>query len=96
MQAAARAIDVRMTCVRIALVLALGSSGASAQPSWLPVDLGTLDSGSGWASHVNESGQAVGFSGGAYDRAFLWTAAGGMIDLGTLGGLTSIAFMMGM
>jgi probable HAF family extracellular repeat protein len=45
---------------------------------------------------VNANGQVVGYSnyvaGNPARHAFLWTAAGGMIDLGTLGGSHSQAF----
>jgi probable HAF family extracellular repeat protein len=61
------------------------------------VDLGTLG-GSTSAVHesgqvVNESGQVVGYSETAsgQQHAFLWTQAGGMVDLGTLGGSRSVA-----
>ena len=44
---------------------------------------------------MNASGQVIGYSyaaNGMDSRAFSWTAAGGMIDLGTLGGTSSYAF----
>ena len=48
------------------------------------VDLGTLSGADqSQASAVNNHGQVVGDSGG---HAFSWTAAGGMVNLGTLGG----------
>jgi probable HAF family extracellular repeat protein len=70
------------------------------------IDLGTLSRRHGEAHAVNEAGQVVGFIytdlGGSSIpstprasesdvRAFSWTAAGGMIDLGTLGGTFSSA-----
>ena len=53
-----------------------------------PIDLGTLGGTDSYAIAVNESGQVVGVSqaAGGAEHAFSWTAAGGMIDLGTLGG----------
>jgi probable HAF family extracellular repeat protein len=64
------------------------------------IDLGTLG-GSGSSLDfkyplgvVNDSGQIVGsssISGDAESHAFSWTATGGMIDLGTLGGIASSA-----
>ena len=43
---------------------------------------------------VNNLGQVVGYAntvGDAEEHAFLWTQAGGMVDLGTLGGTGSLA-----
>jgi probable HAF family extracellular repeat protein len=57
------------------------------------VDLGTLG-GDTNALAVNDSGRAVGYSYTAADAAyhdFSWTATGGMVDLGTLGGSRSTA-----
>jgi probable HAF family extracellular repeat protein len=49
------------------------------------VDLGTLGADSSPAFAVNANGQVVGTSG----HAFSWTQAGGMVDLGTLGGAST-------
>jgi probable HAF family extracellular repeat protein len=56
------------------------------------IDLGTLGGSFSQARAVNAGGQVVGDSqtaGDAERHAFSWTATGGMIDLGTLGGTTS-------
>ena len=66
-------------------------------------DLGTLGAGFAGsdASAVNDWGQIVGLSSvspnpwldlGLPRHAFLWTKRGGMVDLGTLGGIYSIAY----
>lgn len=54
---------------------------------------GGLSSEFSAALGVNNAGQVVGLSGTetAY-HAFLWTQSGGMVDLGTLGGTTSVAY----
>jgi probable HAF family extracellular repeat protein len=52
-------------------------------------DLGTLGGNSSWALGVSADGSVVvGYAQNAagHERAFRWTAAGGMQDLGTLGG----------
>ncbi len=55
-------------------------------------DLGTLPgSASSRASAINARGDVVGGSTGGVEHAFLWTARGGFVDLGTLGGLLSHA-----
>src|ERR1044071_5442641 len=62
------------------------------------VDLGTLKGGVySRATGINASGQVVGFSSTKPDnssanRAFVWNASTGMIDIGTLGGLAAQAF----
>ena len=55
------------------------------------VDLGTLGGAYSQAVAVNDNGQVVGSSRLAERRAhaFSWTAAGGMVDLGTLGGFSA-------
>ena len=61
-------------------------------------DLGFLKAGGNFsrANDINASGQVVGFSSSTRDgeksRAFLWTAATGMIDIGTLGGAFAQAY----
>lgn len=65
------------------------------------IDLGALDNGNFFrntsrANGINSSGQVVGFSGpildGSNSRAFLWSQATGMFDIGTLGGAYAQAF----
>jgi probable HAF family extracellular repeat protein len=56
-----------------------------------PVNLGTLGGSTSVANAVNDNGQVVGQSqiaNGTY-HPFSWTAAGGMVDLGSLGGSSS-------
>ena len=88
----------RWLCVtrasQFVLILSAILFTARAATSAPVVDLGTLG-GTFFpftqAVAVNDSGQVVGVSypaGGAHLHAFSWTAAGGMIDLGTLGGTT--------
>ena len=60
----------------------------------MPIDLGALGGTISYTAAVNESGQVVGDSftaGNAGLHAFSWTADGGMVDLGTLGGPASVA-----
>jgi len=63
-----------------------------AQNRYNVTDLGTLG-GNTYANAINSRGDVAGNSATAdgNDHAFLWTAAGGMQDLGTLGGLVSTA-----
>ena len=65
------------------------------------IDLGALDDGNRFPKHsrangINSKGQVVGFSGLKFDgdnsRAFIWTKAMGMVDIGTLGGAYAQAF----
>jgi probable HAF family extracellular repeat protein len=76
-----------------AAFLAVGGAAGTSQPRI--VDLGVLDDSvqpMGAAVDVNEAGQVVGNVRMAGDaHAFSWTAAAGMIDLGTLGGSSSAA-----
>jgi len=57
--------------------------------------LGTLQGSTGdaWAYAVNDADTVVGGSttNGGTEHAFMWTAGGGMVDLGTLGGADSWA-----
>ena len=66
------------------------------------LDLGTLGGRDSQAADVNDDGQVVGWSYAVgstvscppdpcIHHAFLWTATGGMVSLGTLGGLNSAA-----
>src|SRR5438094_286512 len=66
------------------------------------IDLGTLGGMNSLAEAVNDRGQVVGWSDTPADtgvvvaccsvsRAFSWTQAGGVLDLGTLGGSSSTA-----
>src|SRR5262249_41372669 len=61
-----------------------------AQGVWGPSDLGTLG-GSTSPYAINNAGQVVGqsYTANYSAHAFLWTAAGGMVDLGTLAGGSS-------
>ena len=74
--------------VRCAIVVAmlLVVRGAHAQPAWVHTDMGTLGGTYSEAFGIDDAAQVVGqsttASGAAH--AFLWTAAGGMLDLGTL------------
>jgi uncharacterized delta-60 repeat protein len=83
--------------VVVGMLLATPMGGAVApETGFIAFDLGTLDGfdAESLANSVNDSGQVVGYSrlsrSGA-THAFLWTRAGGMIDLGTLGGSRSEA-----
>src|SRR5204863_233295 len=59
---------------------------------FIPIDLGTLGGRGSFAVAVNASGEVVGASNtgvGAPSHTFLWTPAGGMIDLGVPPGAVS-------
>ncbi len=75
------------TGISLTLLVALTAT-AHAQSAWVPTDLGTLGGSNSFAYGTNDAGQVVGVSSMANgdNHAFLWTAAGGMVDLGTLGG----------
>ena len=66
----------------LAAALALACTGA-AHAAYRAIDVGP-----GWGFDVNSTGVVVGQSA---DHAFVWTAAGGQHDLGTLGGIRSAA-----
>ena len=78
-------------------VFVLVPGSARGQTDWHPTDLGKLGTSSNQSSYgkdLNDAGVVVGFSHvdtkllspPSYDdHAFLWSAGGGMIDLGTLG-----------
>jgi len=73
-----------------------GDAGPSDRIFFVPIDLGTLGGANvsfSTPAAVNVSGQVVGLSLMPQDRfrAFSWTPAGGMINLGTLGGTYSDA-----
>ena len=75
-----------------AAALLLGLSAATAHAGWTITDIGTLSPNSAQtfsaATGLNDLGQAVGVSltpGGA-QHAFVWSAQGGMVDLGDLPG----------
>lgn len=75
-----------------AAALLLGLSAATAHAGWTITDLGTLSPNSAQtfsaATALNDLGQVVGVSltpGGA-QHAFVWSAQGGMVDLGDLPG----------
>jgi len=70
------------------LGVVLGASALPASAAVTATDLGTLGCTSSSAAAVLDSGQVVGQSclADGTSRVFSWTAAGGMIDLGTLGG----------
>src|SRR4051812_13592793 len=94
---AMRTITSRTTGITVALAICTllvstvaGVSPAAAAPAG-PIDLGTLPGGccSSSARAINDDGMIVGTSGREGDlffRAFAWTAASGMVDVGTLGG----------
>src|SRR5439155_1354085 len=82
----------RLVLILLLTVLSTAVAG-SAEPFFIPIDLGTLG-GNASANAVNDSGQVVGWSNPTGDfrfHAFSWTPAGGMVDLGTLGGSDSFA-----
>jgi probable HAF family extracellular repeat protein len=75
-----------------ALVMALAFANGAAAQSVTMRDLGTLGGSASNAISVNDSQQVAGVSsiaGDAAGHAFVWTAANGLVDLGTLGGTWS-------
>src|SRR5439155_1296461 len=73
----------RLVLILLLTVLSTAVAG-SAEPLFIPIDLGTLG-GNASANAVNDSGRVVGVVGAAAFRAFSWTPADGMIDLGNHG-----------
>ena len=67
-------------------ICALAAAPVSAQTGagYIARDLGTLGGTYSHAAAINDSGQVVGWALAADNRqhAFLWTAGGGMVDLG--------------
>jgi probable HAF family extracellular repeat protein len=62
------------------------------------VDLGTLGGTATQVAGINDAGQVIGASflaGNFIEHAFVWTSAGGMADLGTLGTQQSMATRRG-
>lgn len=88
---------MRILVLASAIVLAGSMRGGPVATAQAPAavtitDLGTLGTNS-FATGINASGQVVGMSNlsSGARRAFLWTATGGMVNLGTLGGSESEA-----
>lgn len=85
-RSAASAVFVRLA-LAVVPAAALAATGPVA-PTWLITDLGTLDGherSTSVASDVNDRGQVIGISytPAGEGRAFMWTMADGMVDLGT-------------
>lgn len=75
------------------LILSSVATGVAAQ-SYTVTDLGSLG-GTPTAFAINDSGEVVGASrtvDSTVTHAFYWTAATGMVDIGTMGGNLSQAF----
>ena len=79
--------------IAVTAVSVLLAIPAAAQGPWTITQIGTLGGTAASPADINEAGQVVGSSqtAGGQTHAFLWTLAGGMVDLGTLGGNTSSA-----
>ena len=76
----------------IVVLMLLGRRDAGAQPGWIATDLGTLGGGGEHSAYdVDNYGRVVGArtTPAGVQRAFVWTAGGGLVDLGTLGGASS-------
>src|SRR5438445_3439826 len=74
----------RLVLILLLTVLSTAVAGSAEPLVFIPIDLGTLG-GNALANAVNDSGRVVGVVYGAAFRAFSWTPADGMIDLGNLG-----------
>ena len=90
------AAKVLLTGVLAALSLATGVVWGSAMPAAAAGkaamrDLGTLDGASSYGVALNARGQIAGNADTATGarHAFQWSARGGMVDVGTLGGTNS-------
>ena len=73
------------------------SSASAASSGFTRIDLGTLGSdGDSYAIAINNNGQVIGGScnGCTVQHAFSWTQAGGIVDIGTLGGDQSHAIAL--
>ncbi|MCC6425475.1 MAG: hypothetical protein IT435_01510 [Phycisphaerales bacterium] len=73
----------RLLCIPL---VAMCSSRSIAQSHYKVTYLGTLG-GASYATDINEAGEVVGYCGTQFGgRGFIWTAAGGMEDIGPVGG----------
>jgi probable HAF family extracellular repeat protein len=85
---------IGLGALALLLLLAAPPAGGGAQ-GYVAVDLGTVPGFTGsWATAMNDDGMVIGQltgPGGPPFHAFAWTRAGGMVDIGTLGGATTHA-----
>src|SRR5262245_11784864 len=79
--------QIRFTLVLAIVLTTLVGGPARATTSSTVIDMGSLGGGNTFGNAMNDNGQVVGESARAdgASHGFLWSAADGMIDLGTLG-----------